>query len=355
MKLCKSLSIIRFLLVTFLLLSRAPVANGDDWAQTGLLTASDGDSNDQFGSSVAIFNNIALIGAKNDDLNRGSAYIFQRSNSGYSWNQIQKLQASDGSSGDQFGYSLSICDGSVLIGAPFKNSDRGSAYFFQRGVTGSWNEVSKVSGTISSGRLGYGVAISNLVAFVGVPGVAKYATYPGCGTGNFYKRQNVGASWVFDQSRSYGQRNVAFGAIVSASNDVVLVGIPRYDHTYYDTVVSNQLTLPDVGLAYFYPGRGVKASDFCRNQYFGTAVSIQNNLAIIGATGCNRGAYLFQRSSSGWGQAAKLTASSGQRVSIYDKVALTESGGLIYFFYKSGATTWNQQATTQYRVSFCYP
>ena len=311
MKLCKSLSIIRFLLVTFLLLSRAPVANGDDWAQTGLLTASDGDSNDRFGSSVAIFNNIALIGAKNDDLNRGSAYIFQRSNSGYSWNQIQKLKASDGISGDQFGYSVSVCDGSVLIGAPFKNSNRGSAYFFQRGVTGTWNEVSKVSSTRSNAQFGYAVAISNLVACVGAPGETYY-DYPSAGTGYFYKRQDVGASWVFDRERHEALHNrgtVLLGWSVSASNDVVLVGAPSADYWYYEPVMRDHITRANVGFAYFYPGGGVKASDWCTSQYFGKAVSIQNNLAIIGATGCNRGAYLFQRSSSGWGQAAKLTAS----------------------------------------------
>ena len=99
------------------------------------LLASDGSTNDQFGVSVSISSdgNTAIVGAYNDDSGRGSAYIYTRS--GTTWSQQTKLTASDGSSDDYFGYSVSISgDGNTaIVGAhrdDDKGTDSGSVYIF---------------------------------------------------------------------------------------------------------------------------------------------------------------------------------------------------------------------------------
>jgi FG-GAP repeat len=67
-----------------------------------------------------------------DNTYQGSAYIFVRS--GSSWNQVQKLTASDGAAFDTFGYSVAISGDNVVLGAPNDNigfnSNQGSAYMF---------------------------------------------------------------------------------------------------------------------------------------------------------------------------------------------------------------------------------
>ena len=103
-------------------------------AEQAKLTASDGVSGDRFGWSLAISSdgNTAMIGAYNDDrgINSGSAYVFTRS--GSSWTQQAKLTASDGASGDYFGYSVAVSsDGNTaVIGAHYDDSARGSVYIF---------------------------------------------------------------------------------------------------------------------------------------------------------------------------------------------------------------------------------
>eukprot|EP01083_Nonionella_stella_P177373 623220_1 len=80
------------------------------WEQVAKLLPSDGLSNG-FGDSVSIYNNYALIGAPSDDTiqnNAGAAYLFERLNG--IWTQTDKLTLSDGSAGDQFGYTVSIYD-----------------------------------------------------------------------------------------------------------------------------------------------------------------------------------------------------------------------------------------------------
>lgn len=80
------------------------------WAQVTehKLTASDGATEDQFGYSVSLADDRALMGAYgNDDLctDSGSAYVYERQGDG-SWLELAELTASDGAVGDRFGISV---------------------------------------------------------------------------------------------------------------------------------------------------------------------------------------------------------------------------------------------------------
>jgi len=68
------------------------------------VTASDGTANSYFGSAAAVNGSTALIGADGDNSFQGAAYLFAKSNG--SWSQGQKLTASDGLPGDEFGYRV---------------------------------------------------------------------------------------------------------------------------------------------------------------------------------------------------------------------------------------------------------
>ena len=88
-----------------------------NWQQQAKLIASDGMTADRFGYSVSIFGDTAVIGAYwDDDKGResGSAYVFVRDDSG-SWSQQAKLTASDGASNDRFGSSVSFFGDAAVI------------------------------------------------------------------------------------------------------------------------------------------------------------------------------------------------------------------------------------------------
>jgi hypothetical protein len=114
--------------------------DGFSWTQQAKLLASDGAAIDYFGRSVAIAGDgeYALVGASGDDSWSGSAYIFKRD--GTSWNELQKLTASDGAAGDWFSHSVAIaCDGEyALVGAMHDDDNgynSGSAYIYMlRGI-----------------------------------------------------------------------------------------------------------------------------------------------------------------------------------------------------------------------------
>jgi len=89
--------------------------DGSQWAETAIVMPNDGEPNDQFGVSVSLSRNRALIGANYDDdegEKSGSAYIFELSNG--SWLQMAKLTADDGSTEDNLGISVSLSEAQMI-------------------------------------------------------------------------------------------------------------------------------------------------------------------------------------------------------------------------------------------------
>ena len=97
------------------------------------LTASDAASGDQFGTSVALSGNVAIVGARKDDdggKDSGSAYLFDVATG----QELIKLTASDAAAGDRFGISVAISGNTALAGALFDDDGgfgSGSAYLFE--------------------------------------------------------------------------------------------------------------------------------------------------------------------------------------------------------------------------------
>ncbi len=99
---------------------------GDSVDLVAKLTANDAEKGDEFGQSVAFAGEILAIGAWKDDKGEGSIYLFRQI--GNQWVQIDKIQASDGSAGDEFGYSLAAFGNHLVTGAHFADSKAGTAY-----------------------------------------------------------------------------------------------------------------------------------------------------------------------------------------------------------------------------------
>jgi hypothetical protein len=148
------------------------VRSAGAWTQQQKLTASDASLNDQFGSSVAISGDTALVGSIYDDdtaANSGSAYVFVRN--GKVWSQQQKLTVSDAAADDNFGLAVSVSGDTAVVGAPFhdgRGSDSGSAYVFERnGNVWSQRQELTASDGAAGDLFGRSVSISAKTVVVG--------------------------------------------------------------------------------------------------------------------------------------------------------------------------------------------
>ena len=121
------------------------VRSGPAWIQQQRLTSSDGAANDVFGYSVSISGNTVLVGAWGKDVagksSQGAAYVFVRNNN--LWTEQQILTPSDGEAMDNFGRSVALALNTAVVTSPFKqvgaNSNQGKAYVFARKL-GVWTQ-----------------------------------------------------------------------------------------------------------------------------------------------------------------------------------------------------------------------
>ena len=143
------------------------------WSERQKIVAGDGKEYEYFGNSVAIFGDTVLIGAYDADvgssIDQGAAYVFTRS--GAVWTQEQKLTASDGAVLDAFGSSVALGQDTALVGAyrdeVLGNYEQGSAYVFTRS-NGIWTEQQhlEASDGAEGDNFGNAVALSGDVALV---------------------------------------------------------------------------------------------------------------------------------------------------------------------------------------------
>ena len=135
------------------------------------LTAADGAAEDNFGRSVAVEGNTVVVGAQGVDdagLSSGAVYVFTTSDG---WNTYteNKLTASDAAESDNFGWSVAIAGGVVVVGAYGVNTQTGAIYVFR--TSDGWNTHTEIKLTASDGAagdlLGYSVAIDGGIVVAG--------------------------------------------------------------------------------------------------------------------------------------------------------------------------------------------
>lgn len=204
----------------------------DNWGEIKKLTASDAGASDQFGISISIEGDTLVVGARaNDDVcpadpncNSGSVYVFERDQGGLgNWGESRKLVASDAAAGDSFGFSASIFEDTVVIGAVGDDDagdSTGSIYVVERnqGGAGNWGETGKyVASDASAGNL----LASTLEISGGIIVASSHLDDDACLPG---LNCNSGAAYIF--TRAAGSPSLTIPELVPASyNQPVTVPI----------------------------------------------------------------------------------------------------------------------------------
>jgi ligand-binding sensor domain-containing protein len=270
------------------------------------IVASDRWVEDEFGSSVAVNGDFAIVGSPKEDddvlganpiSNAGSAYISKRQADG-TWKQVQKIVASDRALEDQFGYSVAINGNYVFVGAWQQEdeatnlTDAGCVYVFKKQNDSTWTEIQKLTASDRS-RLDF---FSNSMAVSGDNLIVGAYEADGIGTGT--TKSNFGSAYIF-QKQSDGtwkevQKIVAndwaandkFGFSVAINGDQAVVG------TKDDTKDQNGSNpIVGAGSAYIYKKQAngswtqvqkIVASNRGTDELFGYSVAISNDYVLVG-------------------------------------------------------------------------
>jgi len=319
--------------------------------------APDASSEDNFGCSVSLSKEYALIGAMgadndvNEDNQTGVAYIFKREENG--WIFHQKLSEPELDTYDDFGFTVDISENYAVIGAPLTYSG-GSAFVYKR--TGEQWERQLILPEYNRSNFGTSVSIDEHQLVVGAPDAR--------GLGPSWSDQ--GAAWVFARSvidgeetwsevamiaASDGYENGHFGCDVDISGSYIIAGAWTASADYFGR-----------SAAYIYEnedGNWMEDQRLFPNNmdtttnHFGKSVSISGTIAAVGApkevnehlaTGA---VYIFEKGSTGWEETAKLVSPDpdtsvfgefGRSVDLLDQRLLVGAHRAVFVYEKIGQT-----------------
>lgn len=382
----------RLTIATMLLLTINGNAQG--WGQTQKTVPDDREINDQFGWSVAIDVNTAIISAKNKHVlssSGGAVYVYTK-DTGNSWNQVQSLHNSDQHQFDSFGMSVDIDNDFMIIGARGQDYDEngnnfvnaaGAVYIFEKDGSGNWNEVQKL---VASDRgsfqpvLGETVAISGDYAVAVAPreekGLSGQPNLSNSGAAYIYERDGTG-TWSEVQKIVSSDRDVSerFGEFaIDIFGDYIAVGVLREG---LDASGANELG--NAGAVYIFNRdtngvwnevQKVVTSDREIGDAFGRSVSMDGDYLVIGAdyedtqADAAGAVYIFKKDTNGvFNEMQKIVASNGD---VNDRFGFSAAidgnkiivgvpfkdyiiggttyaaGGAAYVFERDNAENWSQ-------------
>jgi hypothetical protein len=279
------------------------------------------DADDQCGYAVSLSGDVLLVGAPQDEdagLWYGSAYVLRFN--GATWAQEQKLFASEPTPLGFFGTSVTV-DGNVAIVGAHNAGGVGAAYV-SRFNTIEWVFEDKLaaSDAASDDQFGMSVSVSGIVALVGAHH-NDHSADPDDNSGAAYVFRFNSETSLWDQEAKLTASDAGpgdgFGFAVSLRDNVALIG------------ANNDIT-SDSGSAYVFRHNGVDwveedkltaPSSALPGDDFGASVSISGDLAVVGARGDDSGgdgagaAYLFRYDGDNWALQAVFTASDAD---LYD-------------------------------------
>jgi len=271
-----SKTISRFAVLSFLLLApplsqAAPVVDS-----VVKLIASDADTNQFFGSSVAIDNGTAAVGAP--DLGHGSVYTFTGGVT--NWTQTQKLvNPAPNGAPDAFGASIALQNDVLVVGQPNgnPNTDASGQAFVYRLIGGTWvlqQVLSETNPPFPVSGFGTSVSVSGDTIAVGNP---QDPTGPGSGSVSIYT--NNGTTWNLQAkvTAPAGTLSAFFGNAVAVYKNTLLVGAIEFGISgaaFVFTRTGTTWTLQQILTPTTHTGAGV-----------GSSVALEGDTAVVGAPG----------------------------------------------------------------------
>ena len=391
------------IIVTFLILMITGAvweikSYAQSWCTVFKSISRDGDGFDEYGYSVDIWGDYAVIGARSEETDSvggnllilaGAAYFYEKDIMG-EWALTQKVSAPDRENNDFFGHSVSISGDFAVISAVGKDdndpkviNNSGAAYLYEREINGHWKLILKMTASDKDKKAEFGSSVSISGDYIIIGAVSEERDETG---GNSLK--SAGAAYIFEKD-GFGQwkevqkivasdrsENDLFGGSVSISGDYLLVGAAHHDEGIISEAGATYVFECDITGKWIETQKLIP-TNYGDMYYFGSSVSLHNNYAIVGAYGDaedfegkdfipNGGsAHIFKRSVAGiWENLQKITASDrnpedwfGWSVAINNKFAVIgarnktiipdtgtpiDQAGAVYVFENDGADTWSQ-------------
>lgn len=290
-----------------------PPGGWTDGTENSKLTATDGATSDQFGSSVATDGATIAVGAQwaspNAFFGAGAAYVFVNGA------QVAKLLASGGQPEDNFGSSIGVSGDTVAVGAGGARNLAGAVYVFVKPAGGWANSTQTAMLTASDGaqadHLGMSVGVSGDTVAAGATGATVGAQRPGA----VYVFVKPAGGWsdvtqTAKLSASQGAGGDDLGWSLAIGSDTVVAGAPGTGGNFQGALYV--FSKPPGGWADGTENAKLTPADEVAGDGFGESAAITSDAGTVAAgspqSGAGPGAaYVF---TSGGGGGPRSTTTS---------------------------------------------
>jgi len=277
-----------------------------DFSFINTITLVGDNEGDLFGQSVSIDGNFAIIGASGVDDERGAVYIYRKNAEGI-WD-LEPVEILNGETeGDLFGQNVSIDGDFAIVGASGVGNERGAAYIYQK-TNQRWNPepVATLNGETEGGLFGFSVSIDGTSAIVGA-----WKIIGNRGAAYIYQKNNEGV-WDLITTLNGKSTNDLFGWSVSITCNSAIISAPNANVRQGVIYIyeKNKQRMWDLVTSF----EGTWGVGMTPNGFYGSSVSIDGNIAIVG-TFCENSlfpcfsAYIYEKNcedEKGWRQTLKL-------------------------------------------------
>ena len=282
----------------------------DTFTQIDKITADDIDIGgysigDGFGASVSMSGDYILVGSYREDANTsnsGAAYVFKNDGSD-NFTQIAKLKSTAPANTDHFGSKVSIEGAYAFVGSTFDDThgtDSGNVYAYKNDGSDNFIPIGQVYSTdIAAGdNFGYSMTLENGYLVVGA---YNHDTNGVSGSGAAYVFKNDGSDNFIQVSKLFSEDSLTingnFGFSVSIDDNYIVVGASRYSYNPGNWSTGATFIYKNDGTDNFNQVNALYPTPLVSSAYFGYSVGIDDDTLIVGAAleNSNRGAGYLQR------------------------------------------------------------
>ncbi|WP_239990690.1 T9SS type A sorting domain-containing protein [Marixanthomonas ophiurae] len=348
--------------ITVLLCLLASVTGTAQFEEVTKVVSEDREGRAEYGTSVAINENFAVVGASRENGASGAAYMYAKDNEG-EWSFMQKIAATDSNNGAEYGGGAAFVDDYVVVAAGRADVEgviRAGALYVYEQNNNVWELNSKLiaSDYSSDAKMGMNptsLATENNTIVAGAPGENAW-------TGSVYIFTEQEGTWTETQKimAPNPQSPEAFGIGVAISGDQLAVGS---DKVYDLKGAVFMYTKNNDGIWEY--DQTVVASDGVAEDYFGNSISILDDQMVIGAYGVDNElgkAYIFEKNSEGIWEEVQIVMSDpttdrtqfGWSTDIQEDMIMVSAPhiygnevGEVFMYKKTSSGTWVEDQRIQ--------
>ncbi|MFA7287510.1 MAG: T9SS type A sorting domain-containing protein [Melioribacteraceae bacterium] len=291
------------------------------WKFFQKITPSDPSPMKLFGVALKMVGNTLLVGAPNDNIKSGSAYVFKYN--GELWIEEKKITPKNPIMFQCFGTALDLIPGFAIISSVSSennNAASGTVYIY-RITSKEWIEEAKIISSVNDDNDLFGESLAIVSPDQFIVGSPRSSAFIENG-GALFCFRNTSSGWKSLQTlnSAYPRKEGLFGCSMSYSKNKLIVGAMQ-------EIVDSS----NSGAAYIYNineqgewqfEKRLTPENQKKQDYFGMAVSLEEDIAIVGSPKWDKGklktnndmgcANVFSNSDSGWVSIGRIVPEDGR-------------------------------------------